>query len=238
MGCQALEFSDEETQYALLLQNWDRCAISVRKNQIKKQIEALQNEKRNSSNHLKASFIESNDLETYGEYYLDPMVPLVHTFLSLKEYQQAAHLICSCLGLSEPRLKEILQILTKLGIITLDKRTNAYKILRDHMQLNKDSTLNRAYQTLFRHTALEHLKRTEQAQKYEFAVTFSANEETRQRIHDEFNEFIKKAEVLVRNAPPEGVFQINFDLFRWDTRKNLRQWATPSTSDLLKSREK
>ena len=224
LGCQALELSEEETQYLLLLQEWDRCSIASRKVVLKKQIEKIQNDKRNTSQHLKADFIEPEAHENFSEYYLDPMVSIVHTFLSLKEYQEAAYLMCSCLGLSESRLNEILLLLTKLGIIEIDAKSGRYKLLRDHMHLNKNSTLNRAYQTLFRHTALEHLKRTEEAQKYEFAVTFSADEESRQKIHDEFNVFVKKVETFVRSSPVEGVYQLNFDLFRWDTRKTLRKW--------------
>lgn len=220
--CQALELSDEETQFLLLLQDLDRCSIPSRKTALKRQIDLIRRSRRDTSKHLRAEFIEPKDHRGLGEYYLDPLVPLVHTFLSLREYQISPHLICSCLGLSEARLKEILLLLTNLGIVSFSKRHGSYRLVKDHMHLHKGSSLNRAYQALFRQLALEHLRRTEESEKYEFSVTFSADEETRFKIHDEFNRFIKRAEELVRAAPSEGVFQLNFDLFRWDTRKQLK----------------
>ncbi len=221
LGGQALRCSAEEVRYLLLLLEWDRCELSERKFILKRKIQSIQEEKRNSAHHLKADFVLPESSALYSEYYLDPMASLVHTFLSLKEYQTRPERICVCLGLSEARLREILALLTKLGIVAFDKKKAQYSILKDHIHLDKDSTLNRSYQTLFRHAALEHLKRVEGNEKYEFSVTFSADEETQKVIHDEFNSFLKRIESQVRKAPAEGVFQLHFDLFRWDTKRGL-----------------
>jgi hypothetical protein len=50
---------------------------------------------------------------------------------------------------------------------------------------------------------------------YAFSVLFSADEETRCRIHEQFLEFLQKTQQKVKKAASNHVYQLNFELFPW-----------------------
>jgi hypothetical protein len=68
---------------------------------------------------------------------------------------------------------------------------------------------------MFRLQTLQQIKRLDADERFLFSVTFSGNEATQAALHEEFLKFLRKAEAIVKDAPPEGVFQMNFDLFPW-----------------------
>jgi uncharacterized protein (TIGR02147 family) len=214
LGCQALQFNQEESDFILLLLDWARSDLPARREPLKKKILSIQESKRGTDHVLKAEFQNPATSSEFSDYYLDPLLSIVHACLSIPTYQFKPERLAASLRIPEVKLKDILATLVRLGILTLEK--NRYVVQKNHIHLDRKSVLNHAYQTLFRHTALEHLRSVPDGSKFQFAVTFSADEASRQKIHDEYNLFLKKIEPLVREAPSEGAYQINFDLFRWD----------------------
>jgi uncharacterized protein (TIGR02147 family) len=221
LAARFLELSEAESSYLSLLLEWQRSSVTVRRRELREQIRFRQDEARGTEAHLKAEMVDPavQDMN-YAEYYLEPMSQIVHGFLIVPEYARDPRKIATALGLTEKKLEKILQVLAKLGIIEFRSSEKRYHVLREHTHLRRDSVLNQAYQLLFRQAASEHVKRLEDEEKFLFSVTLSADEATRGFIHDEFNAFLKRVEPRVREAPSEGVYQITFDLFRWDARRS------------------
>lgn len=216
LGCRALALSEEESEFLSLLLEWARSDVSARKDPLKKKIVAVQESKRGSEEVLAAEFQRPETSTDFSEYYLDPVISIIHACLSIPAFQTKPELIARAIGIAETKLKSALELLLRTGIIALDGKKNRYRVLKPSIHLDRKSVLNEAYQTLFRHYSIEHLRRVSGDEKFQFAVTITADDETRKTIHAEFNAFLKRIEALVQKAPSEQVFQLNFDLFRWD----------------------
>jgi uncharacterized protein (TIGR02147 family) len=213
------DLSKPEIEYLNLLLEWQRSAVPLRRRELREEIRLRQESARGSEAHLHAEMIDPavEDMN-YAEYYLEPMSQIVHGFLIVPEYAQDPRKIGQLLGVGEKKLEKILGVLTKLKFIEFRSAEKRFAVLKENTHLRRDSVLNQAYQLLFRQAAAEHVKRIDESEKFLFAVTLSADEATRGFIHDEFNAFLKRIEPRVREAPSESVYQITFDLFRWDAR--------------------
>jgi uncharacterized protein (TIGR02147 family) len=216
-----LELVEAEASYLSLLLEWQRSTVNVRRKELREQIRIRQEKARGTDAHLEAEMVDPavHDMNS-AEYYLEPMSPIVHSFLIVPEYAREPRKIAIALGLTEKKLEKILQTLSKLGLIEFRAVEKRYHVIREHTHLRRDSVFNQAYQLLFRQAASEQVKRLSEEEKFLFSVTLSADEATRGFIHDEFNAFLERVEPRVREAPAEGVYQITFDLFRWDARRS------------------
>lgn len=211
------QLTTEETEYLNLLLEFNRTGISTRKNVLKKEILAKQNEQRDSRRHLSMEFSTPEQAHSHQEYFLEPLAPLVHAFLDVVKYRKDPKKIATALGLTSHKLEEILRRLENLQFIRRNPRSGEYEDLRPNIHLDKKSSLNQAYQLLFRQTGAERLKRLAEEDKIQMSVTFVADEETYRRIHDEYNGFIKRVRAAVQAAASERVYQLQFDLFPWDS---------------------
>ena len=210
-----LKLSEDESQYLMLLLEYGRSALSVRKKIMQKQINDIQILHRDTRKHLKAEMVNPLGLNDYNRYYLDPLVPLAHTFLSVPAFAKNTKLVSTKLGVSEKRMKSIVKTLEDLKIIELDSGSGAYRIIRDHMQLVADSPLNLPYQIFQRTNAIQKIQSQNLEDRFTFSVAFSADEKTKNEIHEAFLKFLRKAESSVKSSTPSEVYQMNFDLFGW-----------------------
>ncbi len=216
LTCQYLHLNEEETQYMMLLMEWSRSVVPARRKELHKNISEIQMHHRDTRRHLKAEFVEPLTLEDYNQYYLDPIAPLVHTFLSIPAFAKSHKLICAKLHISEKRLKLTIKSLESLGIVKWNAQAHMYQILRDHMQLVADSPLNLPYQIFQRTNAIQKIQTQMLEDRFVFSVAFSCDEKGRAEIHEEFLKFIKKTESVVKSANPADIYQMNFDLFGWN----------------------
>lgn len=219
LGCQEFRLNDDETAYVMLLLEYQRTGLASRREKLKRRIDGFQEEARDTKNHVTGEKVGGDQATIYQEYFLEPLAPLVHVFLAIPEFQAQPEKICRYLALTQRKLREILAKLEGIGMIHYDPAKKRYHFLKDHLHLEKASVLNQAYQLLFRAASAEHVKRLSGEHKNQYSATFGADEETRRAIMDEFNQFMARAEALVRKAPSKGVFQLNFDLFRWDAEE-------------------
>jgi hypothetical protein len=63
----------------------------------------------------------------------------------------------------------------------------------------------------------EQLRRTAPENKNQYTVTITTDATTAEAIYAEFNAYLQKVEKLVKNSKAQGVFQLSFDFFRWDS---------------------
>lgn len=212
-----LKLDQEELEYLFLLLEFNRSVVSDRKKELLGLIHNIQSKHQNTRRHLKAQIIEPQTGDKYTSYYLDPLAPLVHNYLSIPRYSKSPALIAPKLNITEGQLKNITSLLEGLEIIRWDDRSKSFRILKDHLQLASDSPLCLPYQILFRIQTLLQIKKLSPDERFNFAVTFTGNETARKALHEEFLKFLRKAESIVKEAPSERVYQMNFDLFPWDS---------------------
>jgi hypothetical protein len=211
LACRFLKFSEEQSHYMGLLLEYSRSASNDRKEDLWKKIVEIQNQNLEIKNHLKAEVVETQS-DRYSPYYLDPMVQIVHLFLTIPRFLKNPERIEESLKISKKRLSAILKVLDDLKIIEI--QGDSLVVLRKEMHLPKDSPLCGPQQLLFRQKSIDRIAEIGD-EGYGFSVCFSADEKTRKVIQQNFLDFLKKTEALVGQANPENVYQINFDLLPW-----------------------
>lgn len=217
MCCQYLEMSKEEMNYILLLLELERCTYPERKKELKKSIEQIQDSKRDSKNVLIES-IKSRDAMDFDdsihiEYYLDPIILIVHMFLTIPRFRKNIDQIAAELFLSKSHLNEILKKLVDMNIIEIsDDKIN---VLIKSMHLPRESKIVSSHQQMMKQYALYKMNRVGVEYKKNFAVTFSSNEKSRKKIEIEFNNFLSKVREISQEGEVKDCYQLNFDLFPW-----------------------
>ena len=63
--------------------------------------------------------------------------------------------------------------------------------------------------------SIEYLMKQNNKPRLDFTVMFSADEETRVKIHNELTKAIKSINKLVEDAPSKNLYQMSIDLFDW-----------------------
>jgi uncharacterized protein (TIGR02147 family) len=211
--CKALSLSEAEHTYLSLLLEWERSGIASRKIFLKNSIDEIRKEKFKSENHLKAKKIKE-DQKKYDRIYLNPELYLTYFFLGVERYRSNPEFILKSLNISREVLTAYINELIEMRLIVKD----GGKILigDQHFHLSQESDLCEPHQTLMHYLSVHHMSKLAKDDKYGFNVTFSANKNTKDAIHELFLDFIKKSEALVRDTENDDeVYQFNFQLFPW-----------------------
>lgn len=215
LACEYLQLESEESQYLQLLLETCRAQVPRRKRQLMAQIESLQNQYRQTKKHIR---FEAPQIQNAAreEYFLDPYLQLIYAALTIPKYQENLTLICETMSIPKAKLEYGLARLEAIGMIV--KQGPGYQITQSHFHLSKQDPLCRPYQHLLRIKSIEHLMRLPTEASYNFVWTISMDEKTRARIQDAFLKFLEQANAWVHAAPSEKLFQINFELFPWETK--------------------
>lgn len=217
MACEYLGLDKEEKHYLNLLLEYERSTFDVRRDELLQEIEAIQDSKRDSKEVLGKN-IRSMDADTfdssdYVEYYLDPIILVVHMFLTIPRFQKNHDLICDELQISNNHLKDILTKLVEMNLIEINN--GKVKVLVGSMHLPRESKIVGAHHQLLRQLGLFKKTRVPLERKKSFSVTFSSNEKSRKKMEIEFNNFLEKVRELSMEGKKTDCYQLNFDLFPW-----------------------
>lgn len=207
-----LNFNAEEQEYMYLLLEYGRCYVKERKDFLLSKIQKIQADHLDISKHLEAP-TESAAYDYAAEYFLDPLCCIVHLFFEIPKYANNPALIQSQLGIPKEKFDEVIELLIEMKALEFSKGQLLYREHNYH--LNKESHLNQTAQILMKIKSVEQLEKLGAKKANVFSVTFSANDEVKTLINNEFLKFLKKTEKLVKDAKPEKVYQLNFDLFPW-----------------------
>ena len=207
LGC-----SEAERDFMLLLLEHSRSTHKRRRELLRAQIETVRKQNQKTEKQLSVRVVEpSTDLQFQA--YLDPFAQLVLIHLKLPPYNTQPEKLCFALGISQPHLRQVLDLLLKLGHVRLEGAT--YNVMTLNKHLPKSSPLSGPHLALMRLKSLDQLQRLSPEQSYTHSVTFTATDEVMQELSDAYFQFLKKAEAIVKPAPSEKAFQMNFDLFPW-----------------------
>lgn len=221
MACDFLGIDGEERDYMLLLLEHERSLYPERRDKLKERIEEIQDKKRDSGEHIsrKVKMMSGGEFDnsTYIEYYLDPIVLIVHIFLTIKRFRTNTDKICEELQISKQHLGEILTKLVKMGIIEV--KGDKINILMSNLHLPKDSQIIFPHHQLINQLGLLRKNRLPSNKKKNFCVTFASDEKTRKKIEEEFNVFLDKVQRMAMGSTAKECYQLNFDLFPWSSAK-------------------
>lgn len=210
--CTTFALSPEEREYVSLLMEFERSGNPERQAFLKLQINEFRKRKLRSESHLKAQKLNLPS-ELQANLFLKPELYLIYFFLSIPAYAKQIDQIAEALRLEISQVELAVKELIELGYLEL-KSDQLHKTNR-HFHLPKDSPLCDPHQTLLRFKSLTHQQSLPPDKRYNFAVTFTADNDTRERIHRQFLDFLTEIESWVNEAPSDEVFQMNFDLFNW-----------------------
>jgi len=155
---------------------------------------------------------ESSGLQ---EYYLDPLLQIVHMFMTIPGYQKEPDRVRKELRLTRRKFGDIIARLLRLGILRTGEKEGAYQAQKLSMHLSADSPLVQPYRTLLRLKASQRMQELPGESLYSFSVIFSCDSAARKLIQDDFLKFLKTVEKRVKDSKPSEVHQMNFDLLPW-----------------------
>lgn len=212
-----LEFDEEEHQYLGLLIEREKTLHQDRRKDLSQKISKIQRDKRDTGKRNKDVTIMTTqefDGSDFVEFYLDPMVSIVHIFLSIPKFRKDLNLIKSTLNLDDDRLSNILNKMEKLDVIAI-KKDGVIELLQPQIHLPADSNIVIPHQKLMSQLILHKKGDMPFSKKKSFMATFAANKKVQEQIEIEFNKFLDKAQQMAMKSKATDVFQISFDLFPW-----------------------
>lgn len=207
--CEFLGFDEGETEYTQLLLDYARATHPARKARLKTKIRSIRERELEIKTQLRAP---EAAVGSVLRYYLNPIYQIVHMYLTIPRFQSNPRLIAAQLNISPKQLEDTLSVLVAEGLVTQVK-PGQFVSAKDAVHLPDDSPLCLSQQILVRARSLERLSTLGPKNSFRFSVTFSADEETYDGIRERFNRFLRELEPMVRAAPCENVYQLNFDLF-------------------------
>lgn len=207
-----LSMDEEEIAYTSSLLEWERSGHAARKSKMRERIEAVRKEKLSTKAHIKKQVIEDEEKHTV-RFFLNPYYRIVNSFLGVQRFSQEPEKISKCLKVSRRQVDQWLKDLVEMGFAR--KVGRSFEKEKANFHLPPESPLFLPHQSLLQKSSDRHLQGLPADQKYNFALTFSADEATREKVQREFMKFLKTIEGDVKSAPADEIYGLSFDLFKW-----------------------
>jgi len=208
-----LGLSEEEHEYLLLLLEHARSAIEGRRKELLKKIESIQQRNLKTVSHLESKPVSVRQLEGLGEYYLDPILQIVHMSLNVPRFRDDLLLLSKSMNLPLAIVTKAVRTLEKLKIIVREK--GKVRIVLNNIHLPPESAVYPAWRSQIRNMSLQRLQYLTEQKAYSFSVIFSGDESSRKQIQKKILELLKEIEAIVKEAPSENTYQFNIDLLPW-----------------------
>lgn len=208
--CKFLGIIDADLELIEMLYELQRSDCQPRRLELTKRLETLRRQLGKTEQHIAVGKITTGNLELY---YLNPLVPVVHVFITIPKFAKNPTAVANALGISKDRLDHILNTLVSMGVIAVTQ--SGFVCLQDTVHLPENSPFILAHRKLLRLAALERQEEIESGEGYGFSVVFSATKSARDEIQKHFLEFLKLTKSISENCKSEEVYQMNFDLIPW-----------------------
>jgi uncharacterized protein (TIGR02147 family) len=210
---QILEFFSHETDYLQTLRAYQTTENAARKQSLFKQLE-----RQGRDLGLSAKKKNGEDLQLQREmsYLMDPFGMLVFVGLHIPIYRQDPKRLAQPLGLPLDRLKGILTLLSEIGQIETGTTPFQIKKLNNsRTHFDKNHPLTRMHQHLLGIACQDQILKSEEAEKENLQITFTADAKTAKRVRAEIAKFMKGLENDVSDAKDERLYQMNLQFFPW-----------------------
>lgn len=209
-----LELLPNEVDYLLLMRS-HACTTDVhRRENLFTKIEAVRKTRVARTEEKEFRY---EDLQAEAAYLFTPLAVVIHVALFIKEFQANPRMLCSALGVSVDRLKEVLRILDQSDYIVVSDQDplTVIEVKAKKPHFGREHPLMRAHQGNLKTQMHSRLQQTTESEKESFLVTFSMDDAGFARVRDEFKEFIGKVQHISSQGKHEHVYQLGFDFLRW-----------------------
>lgn len=216
--CDQLEISFEENEFLALLLELKKTAFDKRRKYLESKIKTIKNQHLRAEKHITAKTVDLTP-EQQDKYYLDPYIQLLHIYLGSHEGSTSIEMLAQKFSMQKSHVAKVLQVLEDIGYIKRASGNPKGKIdvLVEGRHLPRESPLLKPHHALMRIKSIDQMQRLPQDLAYSFSATISTEPEVRTQIQAEFLKFLKAAEKLVMSHESGTLYQINFDLFPWET---------------------
>ena len=208
-ACEFLNLSEKETDFLLLLHDFQNSDHQKRRKILKQKLDAIVTDTKRIEHKLTAKQVTFTDQELM-EYYSDPYFAIVHIALTIKRYAEAPILLARDLKISNEKLGSLFAKLEKLKLIS--RNGKSIDVLETSLHLPKDSPLSRVSRTLLKLLTIERQNHIDTDNNRYYWVTFTANTENQQKIWQKLQESLREIEVIVHESPSEHVYYLGMDL--------------------------
>lgn len=209
---QKANLNTEETEYLFLLLDIEKCANNDLKKILTNKAKKISLLNTQSQNYLDKDKVLLSSQEM-NLYYLSAENQLIHLALAIPKYQNDLDLLRNHSKISADVFSKSISLLQSLELISINE--NSAKLLRSNLHLSPTSPYFNSWKNQLAIKAMEWEKSLDTADKYNFTVSFTADEQTKENIRLEFLKMLKTIEELVSKAPSETLYQMNFNLFKW-----------------------
>jgi uncharacterized protein (TIGR02147 family) len=205
---QFFSHSEAESDYFLLLLQWERAGTAGLKARLSRQMEKLREEKFNLKSRLPAAaeLSEAAQQIYYSEWYY----AAIHTIVSIPAVASLDS-IAGVLKLEKKLVREVLKFLVEQGLVVVSKE--CYRIGPSRIHLGGTSPFVNRHHANWRLKALRAMgERKGEGLHYSSVVTLSESDAI--RIQEKLVDEIKGIKEIIRASPEETLMGFNLDFFR------------------------
>lgn len=203
------ELLSDETDFLFLLKSFQSTQSSNRKLFLEKKISAIQ-----KSNLLSVNLAKSNTSYFADEmsYLMDYFASVVHVSLGINGIKSNPDLLSHYLRIDTEKLKILLDLLDRLGLIEYNKKSNEIKKINNlKLHYGKDHPLTRTHQIVMKsHLNQNSFIRAEQ-EKENLFYTFTTDKVGFDKIKKSIHRFVKEVQSITIEHQHTGVYQLNID---------------------------
>lgn len=206
--CQFFELDGPETEFFLNLVNLDRSATPAAR---KHYVELLDRQRKERRDLGKRLGLKSNLTAEQQTWYYESWVP------------QAVHILCQvpgknhvddlarALGLSKPKLVEVVKKLAQIGIVEIaDNRVHS---VVDTIHLSKESPLRGKFLTNWRQKVIQDINEFERDKGIHYSAVVSLSEEDASKLQEIMLDHLKVIRDKVVDSESRTVFVHNLDFY-------------------------
>ena len=211
-----LELGRIETQYFILLVEWNRCTSQANRRQLSEELKNLKVERLRLSKSLPASEL-TDDLTFKSEYFSSWVYPALHIALSIEHIQSERDLAKS-LRLDIRAVRSKIDRLEREGIIA-KKETGGWTVLKNFVHLDSNSDLHPINLSNWRNRAIHHSQSGAFNLDRDLLTSFcfALSEEDQMKLRTRLQKFLVEFYALVQPSPSERVCVLNIDFFQITT---------------------
>lgn len=205
---QHMGFSDLETEYFVLLVQYEKAGTQNLKSFLKKRIDLLKEQSRKLEKHY--NYDRKLSDEERSVFYSSWLYSAVRLFTSIGDEGKTLHEICERFQIERQKVAEILRFLVQSGLC--NENNGKYKIAVQNTFLEQGSPFFLKHHSNWRIKAIQKSEALS-SQEMMFTSPMSLSKDDFNLMREELAKLLKKFSVLVKNSPAEEIACLNIDFF-------------------------
>jgi uncharacterized protein (TIGR02147 family) len=207
--CDFWGFSEIETDYFLMLVNYERAGTQILKKILKEKIDRIRQQQENLSKHIEAIKIPIlNENQYYSAWYYSA----VHLLLMIPRFQ-TVRTIAQKLLLSESKTLSILLELQNLKLVK-KINNNCWQATVNHLHMDKSSWLAKVHHAGWRNKSIEQIQIDDPNNLHYTGVHTLSNEDF-EKIRSILYKSLVEIDGVVRPSKEEELCVLGLDWFKF-----------------------